>query len=237
MKPETKKNWVITGTSRGLGFNISNYLLEKGEVVVGCSRGPGQITHENYHHFEVDVTDEKQVRTWAKEIKTKFVGVDVLVGNVGRVKSALFLGLTPTELYREIVDANLTSTFLVCREFSKLMIQQRSGRIINISSAMTSWHEPGTTAYSASKSAVVELTKVMANELAPMNITCNIVSPALLKTQSSDAMGTEWRERIIKKQTVAREIDVSEVCHALEYFASSLAASVTGQVIHLGLVN
>lgn len=227
---------MVTGTSRGLGRSIADYLLEKGHVVVGCSRGAGPISDGNYHHFIVDATDENQVRAWAREIRARFQKVDVLVCNVGLVKSALLLSLTPLEVYRSMLETNLTSTFLVCREFSKMMVQRKMGRIINISSAMTAWHEPGTAVYSASKSAVIELSKVMAKELAPMNITCNVVSPGLIKTETSDAMGEDWRKRIMLKQTVSREIKISEIGHTLEFLGSPEAACISGQVIHLGLV-
>jgi 3-oxoacyl-[acyl-carrier protein] reductase len=140
-------------------------------------------------------------------------------------------------MFQSFVDAILTGTFLVCREFSKLMALQRYGRIVNIGSIMTELHAPGTVAYASAKSAVVQLTKVMARELANSGVTCNVVSPSLVLTDSSEAFGPDWKAAMLAMQTIQRPIEIAELCNVVAFFASPASGCVTGQVVHTCLVD
>jgi 3-oxoacyl-[acyl-carrier protein] reductase len=168
---------VITGTSKGLGRGMANYFLANGYCVFGCSRGETTIAHERYDHTQVDVSDEKQVQAWVRSIKKVFGRIDTLVCNAGILNSFSHVALTSGAVLQPFLDINIAGTFYVCREVSKLMILQGGGSIITTSSIMTQLHEPGTSVYSLSKSAVTEMTKVLAREVAPMNINCKIISP------------------------------------------------------------
>jgi 3-oxoacyl-[acyl-carrier protein] reductase len=116
------------------------------------------------------------------------------------------------------------------------MLLQSSGRIITLSSILVDLHEPGTSAYSATKAAVVEMTKVLARELSSHSITCNVVAPSLMVSESSTDMGEEWRTRMLEKQTFKRTVSIEELCHVIEFFASPLSSAITGQVISTALV-
>jgi len=228
---------VITGTSRGIGKGIAEYFLSKGLIVAGCSRSVTTITHEKYHHTEVDLTDEIQVQKWARKLRTDLKKIDVLVCNVGLVKSALFMTMTPGAVLDSFLKTNLTATFLVCREISKIMLTANYGRIITISSILTALHEPGTSAYSMTKSGVIELTKVMARELAPNNITCNVVSPSVVETEAVADLGEEWKERALNLQTIKRIVSTEEVSNIISFYGSKESGAITGQVINMCLVN
>src|SRR5438105_3100962 len=145
---------VITGTSKGIGRGLAEHFLAHGYRLAGCSRGPATIEHANYLHGQVDVTDEKQVQGWSRQLRTQMGQVDVLVCSVGLVKSALFLAVTSGALFDEFLKTNIAATFYVCREISKLMLMKRKGRIVNVASIMTEIHEPGTSAYASTKAAV-----------------------------------------------------------------------------------
>lgn len=229
--------FAITGTSRGVGRSMAEYFCESGARVVGCSRGESSFSHAQYKHFQADLTDEAHVRTWVREIKKEFGRIDGLICNVGLVQSALFLSVTPTPLFQQFLQTNITTTFLVCREVSKVMMTQRYGRIVNITSIMTSLHEPGTSIYSATKSAVTEMTKVLAKELAPTGVTCNVVAPSLMETETSSAMGKEWKDRMLALQTLPRPLSIPDLCHSISFFLSPESRSVTGQVLNLCLAN
>lgn len=228
---------LVTGTSRGIGQGIARYFANAGDTVVGCSRG--QFLHElaNYHHTQVDVTDEHQVRAWVRNTKRRFGRIDVLINNVGLVKSSLLAPVLPTDLFDAFYASILKATFLVCRETAKAMMTQRSGRIVNIGSTMTALHEPGTAGYSAAKAGVIELTKVLARELAAYNITCNVVSPSLILTQPSLDMGQEWQSRMVGLQTIKRPLEVDELCQVIAFFAASGSACITGQVLNTCVVD
>ncbi len=229
--------YLITGTSRGVGREMAQIFAESEALVIGCSRGIATFESEFYEHYQVDLTDEVQVRKWVREVRAKHARIDALVCNVGLVQSALFLSVTPTKLFNDFIQTNLSTAFLVCREVSKAMTTQQYGRIVTISSIMTALHEPGTSIYSATKSALTEMTKVLARELAPVGVTCNVVAPALMNTETSETMGAEWRARILEKQTIQRALEIRELCHAVSFFTSPHSSYVTGQVMNLCLVN
>lgn len=229
---------VVTGTSRGLGEAIARYFLAKGYEVVGCSRGDASIAGVGgYHHYRVDVSDEQSVRMFARTVKAELGRVDVVVCNVGVVKLGAVTGATSLKVFSEFVHGILTSTFLVCREFSKMMLLQRSGRIVNISSIMSELHAPGTAAYASAKKAVVEFTKVLAREVVDYGITCNVVSPSLVRTSSSEAFGKSWEASMLSMQTIQRALEPQEVCSLIEFFAAPSSSCVTGQVLHTCLVD
>ena len=146
-------------------------------------------------------------------------------------------GATSLESFKSFLDSNLVSTFLVCREFSKVMMLQRYGRIINIGSIMSEMHAPGTCAYAPTKLAVVEFTKVLARELADYGVTCNIVSPSMVRTDSNLVFGSKWEKAMLDMQTIKRPIEASELCHLIDFFASPLSSIVTGQILHTCFVN
>jgi 3-oxoacyl-[acyl-carrier protein] reductase len=223
---------AITGTSRGVGRGMAAHFAEAGWSVHGCSRSAPDFDLPQYHHAVCDVTDETQVRRWIRGIKQSAGRIDVVVCNVGLVKSALLLPLIPTELFTDFFNLSFKTTFLVCREAAKAMISQRSGRIINIGSTMTALHEPGTAAYSANKAAIVELTKVMARELAPHGVTCNVVAPSLVETDASKAMGEDWKQRMLALQTIKRPVLIEELCSIVNFFAAPESGCVTGQVLY-----
>lgn len=232
---EQKRIIVITGTSKGIGLGLGQYF-SKANVVIGCSRGEATWEHPNYKHYSVDVTDEKSVQLWARQVRKDFGKVDVLVSNVGLVKSSLQVALTPGSLFEEFVKMNLMSTFLVNREFSKMMLTQKQGRIINISSIMTDLHENGTGAYTATKGAVEHLSKVMARELIAHNITVNVVSPSMVITDSNRKLGEDWEKWMLEKQTIKRAVEINELANVIEFFASPLSSVITGQVVRTCMI-
>ncbi len=227
---------VITGTSKGIGRGMAEHFVAKGYQVIGCSRGASTLEREGYHHAQVDVSDEQQVRTWVRSIKNAYRRIDVLVCNAGHVRSALLMAVTPGDVLEMFMQTHVAGTYFVCREVSKVMVSRQYGRIINISSPAVSLHLEGTSAYAATKAAIVEMTKVLANELAPVGITCNVVSPGLIMTEAAQAFGQEWAEHLVAKQTIKRPVTIEELCAVVSFFAASESGCITGQVIQMGLV-
>ena len=227
---------VITGTSKGIGKGMANYFLEQGYSVAGCSRGASTIIHENYFHSTVNIGDEGQVRTWVRAVKNRFSRVDVLVCNAGHAPANLLLTMTSGLVLMDLLQANIAGTFYLCREVSKIMLLQRSGRIITTSSMAVGLHEEGTSAYAASKSAIVEMTKIMAKELAPAGITCNVIAPSMVMTDAVNSLGEEIIKRALSKLTIKRAVTIEEVCNIISFFSAPESSCVTGQVIHMGLV-
>lgn len=229
---------VITGSSKGIGRGLAEFFLQKDYAVVGCSRGPSTLEAPLYEHAAVDVGDEKQVREWIHSVKATHERIDVLICNAGVVRSALLLTVTPGDVVEAFLRTNIAGVYYVLREVSKVMILRGYGRIITISSILTSLHEEGTSAYAASKSAVTEMTKVAARELAPRGITCNVIAPAMVMTGPAQALAAngDWQQRMLEKQTIKRPLTIAEICHVAEFLAAPESECITGQVISLGLV-
>lgn len=227
---------LLTGSSRGIGLGIANHFLERDYIVCGCSRSESALTSPDYHHTSLDVSDEKAVRGWVSSVAKRFGRVDIAVCNAGIVKSALMMSVTPATILDDFVATHIRGVFLVCREVSKVMIRQKSGRIINLSSPAVAWHLKGASAYAATKAAVEEMTMVLARELAPTGVTCNIVRPGLVMTDPARAMGGEWAEWLLDQQTIRRTVAVEEVCNVIEFFASPASSAITGQTLSMCLV-
>ena len=236
---DIQKVILITGTSRGLGRNLTLHYLEKGFAVFGCSRGKSTVESPRYQHTILDLADEFQVRSWVNQSRKKFGRIDVLICNAGLVQSTLFLSLTPTQLVDSFLKSNILGVFHPLREASKYMTQQNFGRILVISSTMVPLMEKGSSIYSSTKSFITQMTKVLAKELAPKNITCNIIAPGMMWTSSSEdlAKDSEWHKRMLELQTIPRIIEDKEVCHVADFYISEHASAITGQVVYLGLVD
>ena len=228
---------VVTGTSKGVGRGIAEHFIAKGYNVFGCSRGAATLESERYHHSQVDIGDESQARKWIRFVKNTSNRIDVLVSNAGLVESALQMVVTSGNVVEDIIRSNFIGSYYICREVAKVMVLKRYGRIITMSSIMPCIHEPGTSVYSASKSAVVEMTKVLAREIAPLGITCNVIAPAMISNEASQAFGEAWTVRMLEKQTIKRKITIEEICHVVSFFISPESSCITGEVIHLGLVS
>ena len=230
---------VVTGASRGLGKSLAMHFIDRGYMVAGCSRGSGTISHESYRHDCVDVSQENDVRSWIRNVRTTFGCIDLLICNAGLVRSALMLSMTPADEMESIVRTNYIGAFYVLREVSKIMALHGSGRIITISSTMTLLHEEGTSIYSATKAALTETTKVLAKELAPRGVTCNVIAPGMMWTGSSESLsrGGDWQNRMLSKQIFPRIIEMDEICHVADFFASDKSGGITGQVIYIGMVS
>jgi 3-oxoacyl-[acyl-carrier protein] reductase len=227
---------IVTGTSRGIGRGIAQHLLEQGFHVAGCSRGAATIVEDRYRHAQLDVADEAAVQQWIRSIKTQHDRIEGLVCNAGHVRAALLMSLTSGNILETFLGAHVRGTFFVCREVAKAMTSQRYGRIVTMSSIAVPIHLEGASAYVASKGAVVEMTKVLARELAPAGITCNAVAPGLVETDQAEKLGETWKRWFLDQQTIKRPQTIHEVCHVVDFLLHPASAAVTGQVINLGLV-
>jgi len=223
----SRKVALITGASRGIGRGLVERFLVDGFRVVGCSRGDAPAIDGDYEHTCVDIADEKAVQGWVKGAARSHGRIDLIVNNAGEYAQ------TPAVL---TAGGNYMGSFFASREAAKIMVRQKSGRIINMASMACGLHSEGVSAYAASKSAVIEYSKVLAKELAESNVTVNVVAPSMVETGMLDELGEKSRESALQSLTLKRSCSLDEVNHVVAFLASDLAACVTGQVIYLGLV-
>ena len=228
---------VITGASKGIGKTLVEFYLGKGCTVHGCSRGEATISHPLYLHDQVDLTEEMQIMSWVRRIRKASQRIDVLICNAADTSANMLAASTSAQKLNQIMAVNFGGTYIACREVSKVMMLQKYGRIINVSSMSVGLHEEGTSAYSASKSAIVEFTKILAKETARFNITCNVIAPSVyLSAQVEETLGKDILDHALSRLTIQRALTDEDICHTVDYLSSPLSGQVTGQVIHLGLV-
>ena len=224
---------LITGTRRGIGRYLAEQFLNNGAQVEGCSRTPSDWTAEGYRHHVTDVADEDRVREMLGDIRHRHGRLDVAVNNAGIASMNLSL-LTPAATVNRIMATNFLGTFLVSRESAKLMKKHNYGRIINIISAAASLRIPGEAVYASSKSAVETFTRVLAVEVAAFGITCNAVSPGIMRTSLTSGVPETAMNALIARLALKRPATFADVLNAVEFFASPRSSYVTGQVLHLG---
>lgn len=227
------KTVVITGTRKGIGKSLAEHYLADGWQVAGCSRGASSITHPNYRHFTLDVSDEVAVVSMARALKKELGGVDALLNNAG-IASMNHALLTPTATVQRILSTNVVGTFLYCREMAKLMRRCPSARIINFTTVAHPLNLEGEAIYAASKAAVESLTRILAREFAELGITVNAVGPSPVKTDLIRGVPQVKMDALIQRQAIRRLGEVSDVINVIDFFLRPESDFITGQVLYLG---
>jgi len=224
---------LITGTRKGIGRYLAEYYIDKGYLVVGCSRADSDLISDAYMHFNLDVADEKAVVEMFGVILEKFGRLDVLVNNAG-IASMNHTLLTPASTVSNIMDTNVLGTFILSREAAKLMKSRSFGRIVNFSTVATPLKLEGEAVYAASKAAIVSLTDIMAREFANMGITVNAVGPTPVETDLIRNVPKEKIDRLLGRQAISRFGTFPDISNVIDFFISKESDFVTGQNIYLG---
>lgn len=228
-----KKVMVITGARKGIGKELAEYYLEKGNFVAGCSRDSTSIDQPNYMHYQLDIADEKLVVKMIRDVYKRYHKIDVLLNNAG-IASMNHLVLTPTDTAHKVFDTNFFGSFIFLREVSKIMIKQKYGRIVNFSTVAVPLKLEGEAIYSASKSAVETLTKIAAKELGEFGITINAVGPTPVQTDLIKAISKEKINNLLNRQAIRRFGEFSDIINIVDFFIDDKSSFVTGQIIYLG---
>ena len=208
---------LITGTRKGIGRYLAEYYIDRGFYVYGCSRNPVDFELENYCHYCLNVSDQKEVKKMLSEIRKKHKRLDVLINNAAVNTALLPVMLVPYESALETVEINLLGTFLVSREAAKMMMKNTCGRIVNVSSMAVKHEVEGEAIYTASKAAVISLTRVMAKEFNLYGITCNVIAPAALKTDLIDAVDKQTVDRLLERNAIHEFGKMEDVSNSIDW--------------------
>lgn len=232
---------VVTGASRGIGKAVAIALgAAKAQVVVNYARSSAaadEVVAEiiagggSAIALQADVSQPDQVEALISGTLEKFGRVDILVNNAGITRDTLLLRMK-LEDWQAVIDLNLTGVFLCTRAVAKIMLKQRSGRIVNIASVAGQMGNPGQANYSAAKAGVIGFTKTVAKELASRGITVNAVAPGFIETDMTDELSNT--DDIRKFIPLGRFGQPEDIAGMVRFLAADPAASyITGQVFNV----
>ncbi len=234
---------VVTGSTRGIGREIARELARAGmNVVVNSSSEKSlpaaqELAAEIAADFAVEavavaanVAVEEEANALIAAATDAFGRVDVLVNNAGITRDGLAARMSDED-FDAVIDINLKGSFHCCRAAAKVMMKQRWGRIINMSSVVGVYGNAGQVNYAASKAGVIGMTKSLAKELARRNITANAVAPGFIATDMTDALSEAQKAAIVDRIGSGRLGEPADIAHLVRFLASDEASYITGQVI------
>ncbi len=232
------KKAIVTGGSRGIGNAIVMEFLREGATVYAVSRAePGNRAEldaacrngTRYVWKQADVTKEEEISKIMEEIAAEAGSVEVLVNNAGITRDGLIFRM-PTASWEEVLRANLTSAFFTSRAMARIMIKQKTGSIINISSVSGITGNAGQTNYAASKAGLIGFSKSLAREIAPRGVRVNVIAPGFIETDMTKSLGDKAREALMVQIPLGRVGAPEDVAALAAFLASDRAAYITGQV-------
>ena len=219
---------LVTGGNRGIGLAIARRLAAGGDQVMVTSRSGDPVPGLSV--VRCDVTDAASVDAAFAQAEEQHGPVEVLVSNAGITQDQL-LALMKEEDFAGVVDTNLTGAYRVAKRAVRGMMRQRRGRLIFLSSVVGLLGSPGQANYAASKAGLVGLARSLARELAPRNITANVVAPGFVDTDMTAALPEERKKDILASIPLARYATADEVAGVVAFLASEDGGYITGAVI------
>jgi len=237
-----KRVVVVTGGSRGLGRAICQTFADPKTHIYFNYRAAEKDAQETgkliaaaggtWDAACVDVASLQEVNAWFKNIAAGSKKIDVLVCNAGITRDGL-IALMKESDWDAVVETNLKGTFNCVKSVIRIMMRQRFGRIVNITSVVGAMGNPGQANYAASKAGIIGLTKSVAKELAGRGITANAVAPGYLETDMTAALPDKAKQAMLAFIPMGRAGTLEEITAAIQFLASDAASYITGQVLHV----
>ena len=232
---------LVTGGGQGIGQVIGDNLAKSGAHVV-----LGDINLENAEKSAkailanggsasailLNVADPENVKEVFDLIAKEFKPLDILVNNAGITKDGLFVRMKEDD-WDQVLAVNLKGSFLCGQQAAKQMMKQRQGAIVNIASIVGVMGNAGQANYSASKAGLIGLTKTMARELAPRNITVNAVAPGFIDTEMTRVLDEKIRDKLIEQIPLSRLGLTGDIAHSVAFLVSDRSSYITGQVMNV----
>jgi len=230
---------LVTGASRGLGRAIAQALAAQGASIAAVARSADALkdTLESIRSgggtaeaFPVDVADGNAVEAVVDQASTRFGKIDVLVNNAGVTRDGLLMRMK-TEDWDAVINTNLKGAFHFTRPVGRIMVKQRSGRIVNISSVIGLMGNAGQANYAASKAGLIGFSKSVAREFASRGITCNVVCPGFIETDMTKGLSDELRKKLLEKIPLQRLGQPDDIAGVVAFLCSPAASYITGQIV------
>jgi len=233
---------VITGASRGIGKAIALKLASLGANIVINYRSNEKEALEVENEIKNmgaeaiivkgDISKAQEVENLVLVAKEKFGNIDIMVNNAGITKDTLILRMKEED-FDSVIDVNLKGVFNCLKAITPIMVKQKHGKIINLSSVVGITGNAGQVNYSASKAGVIGMTKSLAREVGSRGITVNAVAPGYIETDMTEALGDKYKEEMKKNIPLKRLGKAEDVAEVVAFLASESSNYVTGQVIQV----
>jgi len=238
MKDLKNKNFIVTGSSGGIGYSIVEKLNECGANILatGTKVEKLEVLKNKFNHVKIlkfDISQSEKIEDFI-ESATKELGgnLDGIINNAGITNDNLAIRMNLEE-WKKVIDINLTSTFLMSKFAIKKMLKNKKGKIINITSVVGHTGNLGQANYSASKAAIVAMTKSLTLEYAKKNININCISPGFIKTAMTDKIDEKFKEAIISKIPSSRLGEPEDIANAVLFLASNQSDYINGETLHV----
>jgi len=230
---------LVTGASQGIGRAVALRLAKDRAAVALAAHNENNLKEVaaeiknaggSAEIFVLDISSEESIKAAAKAVLAHFGKVDVLVNNAGITRDNLLLRMKKTD-WDDVLQTNLTGTFLLTQAIMGSMIRARSGRIINISSVVGRMGQAGQANYAASKAGLIGFTRSLAREVASRGITANVVAPGYIESPMTAVLDAKQNESILTHIPLGRIGSDADVAHAVSFLASDGAGYITGAVL------
>tara|TARA_B100001057_G_scaffold477815_1_gene547490 strand:- start:4259 stop:4996 length:738 start_codon:yes stop_codon:yes gene_type:complete len=232
------KNIIITGATGGIGNSIIKKLNNSGANILATGTRIEKLEElkKNFSRVKIlkfDISKKDEIENFI-ETATKDLGgnLDCIVNNAGITQDNLGIRMSLEE-WQNVIDINLTSTFLLCKFAIKKMLKNKSGKIVNITSVVGHTGNLGQANYTASKAGIVAMSKSLAIEYAKKNINVNCISPGFIKTAMTDKIDEKFKEIIVSKIPSARLGDPDDIANAVLFLSSNHSSYVNGETLHV----
>ena len=228
---------IVTGGSRGIGRAIVQALAREGARVAFTYAQNKALADEVANGdtvlgFQTNVTDFNQAKDFVKQVKEKWGAVDLLINNAGITRDKLAAMMSETD-WDDVLDTNLKGVFNITKPVIGLMIRQKRGAILNITSISGIIGMPGQLNYSSSKAGVIGFTKALAKELAKIHVTVNALAPGFVETDMTAVLNEEYKAKALEQVPLGRFAKAAEVAEVALFLLSEKASYITGQVIQV----
>jgi len=232
------KNIIITGASGGIGNSIVKKLYECGANILASGTKTEKLERlksnfENIKILKFDISDSEKIENFIDDATNVLGGnLDCLVNNAGITKDNLAIRMNLEE-WKNVIDINLTSTFLCSKYGIKKMLKNKSGKIINITSVVGHTGNLGQSNYTASKAGIIAMSKSLAIEYAKKNININCISPGFIQTAMTEKVDEKFKEIILSKIPSARLGQPEDIANAVLFLASNQSDYINGETLHI----
>ena len=234
---------LVTGATRGIGKAIALKLASEGATVLVNYRGQNQekalATKQEIEQaggtcflINGDVASFQQTKEMFDQIKKEFGRLDILVNNAGITRDQLILRMKEED-FDQVIDVNLKGTFNCMKHATRLMMKQKSGRIVSLSSVVCVMGNAGQVNYAASKAGIIGMTKSLAREVAKKGVTVNAIAPGFIQTDMTDVLSGDVKEQMLGQIPLGCFGEVDDIASTVLFLVSDDARYITGQTIHV----